>query len=129
MITLEKLVEAEPDLATTLKKRDRIANTVCAILEKGKASHRAGRPLAQRADEDRSAGGVRLRQVGVQLMDPTKDGKEHNYECFYRGGRCSVQEPTTYDAQKKAAEYFKARKSWDVVVVLADVPVAAAGLP
>jgi len=48
------------------------------------------------------------------------DGK-YGYVAFYKGKRIEVYADTSYEAQKKAAEMFKAKKSWDVHVVLAEV--------
>ena len=42
------------------------------------------------------------------------------YECFFRGKRVTIRAATTYDAQKLAAAHFRARKSYDVAVVLAE---------
>ena len=50
------------------------------------------------------------------------------YVAFYRGRQLTVEAETSYAAQQKAAVLFKARKSHEVTVVLADVPVDAAGL-
>lgn len=52
----------------------------------------------------------------------------NNYEAFYRGKRISVQAETSYKAQLKAAEILKAKKSYDVTVVLVDKPVDPASL-
>ena len=43
------------------------------------------------------------------------------YVAFYKGKRIEVQAETSYKAQLKAAELFRARKSYDVSVVLAEV--------
>ena len=51
-----------------------------------------------------------------------------NYECFYRSKRITVQALRSFDAQEKAAAIFKARKSWEVTVVLADKQVDPASL-
>jgi hypothetical protein len=51
----------------------------------------------------------------------------NRYECFYRGKRTSVRADTTREAQRKAAAFFKAKKDYEVHVVLAylgDDPVA-----
>lgn len=48
------------------------------------------------------------------------------YICFYRGKEIEVQALRTYDAQKIAAEKFKAKKAYEVTVMLAaknDTPV------
>jgi len=52
----------------------------------------------------------------------------NNYVCFYRGKQITVQAESSYKAQLKAAEQFKAKKSYDVTVVLADTPVDPASL-
>ena len=44
----------------------------------------------------------------------------NGYVCFYRGKRIEVHAPTTYNAQIKAAAIFKARKSYEVSVTLAE---------
>ena len=41
--------------------------------------------------------------------------------CIYKGRKIEVQANTTYEAQTIAAAQFKARKSWDVVVMRADL--------
>jgi hypothetical protein len=51
-----------------------------------------------------------------------------HYEAFYRGKRMSVEANSSYEAQTKAATAFKAKKQYDVTVVLADVPVSTASL-
>ncbi len=40
------------------------------------------------------------------------------YRCFYRNQEIDVQAATTYEAQKLAAAYFKARKAYEVTPVL-----------
>ena len=44
----------------------------------------------------------------------------NKYICFYKSKRIEVESDTTYHAQLKAAEIFKARKSYDVSVMLAE---------
>jgi hypothetical protein len=44
----------------------------------------------------------------------------NGYVCFYKGKRTEVHASTTYEAQTKAAAVFKARKQYDVTVVLAE---------
>jgi hypothetical protein len=41
------------------------------------------------------------------------------YECFYKDKRTTVTALRSIDAQEKAAKLFKARKQWEVTVVLA----------
>ncbi len=43
----------------------------------------------------------------------------NQYEAFYKDKRLTVEAATSYAAQLKAAELFKARKSYEVNVVLA----------
>lgn len=50
------------------------------------------------------------------------------YQAFYRGRNLTVTAASQFDAQKQAAILFKARRAWDVAVVLADVPVKTAEL-
>jgi hypothetical protein len=50
------------------------------------------------------------------------------YKAFYRGKTCIVIAETSYSAQEQAASFFKAKKSYDVAIVLADVPVDTASL-
>jgi hypothetical protein len=52
----------------------------------------------------------------------------HTYEAFYRGKRTTVQASSSYEAQTLAAAIFKARKQYDVTVILADKPVSPASL-
>jgi len=44
-----------------------------------------------------------------------------NYLAIYKNKRIEVTAPTSYEAQLKAAEILKARKSYDVNVYLADI--------
>ena len=44
----------------------------------------------------------------------------NGYVCFYKGKRIEVYADTTYEAQQKAATLFKARKAYEVTVVLAE---------
>ena len=47
------------------------------------------------------------------------------YVCFYRGKRIEVRTLRSFNAleiQKIAAEIFKAKKSWEVTVMLAEKP-------
>ena len=41
----------------------------------------------------------------------------NTYKAFYRGKQIEVKADTTYEAQKTAAQIFKARKSWEVNIV------------
>jgi len=42
------------------------------------------------------------------------------YICFYRGKRIEVRSLRSFDAQETAAKIFKAKKSYEVTVVLAE---------
>lgn len=50
------------------------------------------------------------------------------YKAFYKNRTLTIQADTSYAAQLEAAKQFKAKKSYDVTVVLADVPLDTAGL-
>lgn len=42
----------------------------------------------------------------------------NTYKAFYKGKTCEVQAKVSYEAQIKAAQQFKAKKSYDVTVML-----------
>lgn len=44
----------------------------------------------------------------------------NGYICFYRGKRLEVHADTSYAAQLKAAAIFKARKTYEVTVMIAE---------
>ena len=44
----------------------------------------------------------------------------NGYICLYRGKSCEVHADTSYQAQQKAAVVFKARKSYEITVHLAE---------
>ena len=44
----------------------------------------------------------------------------NGYVCFYRGKRIEIYAATSCEAQERAAAQFKARKSYEVSVVLAE---------
>lgn len=44
----------------------------------------------------------------------------YGYIAFYKGKRVEVFAESSYAAQQKAAQMFKARKSYDVTVMLAE---------
>lgn len=50
------------------------------------------------------------------------------YVAFYRGKQTQVQAESSYQAQLNAAAFFKARKSYEVTVVLADVALDTASI-
>jgi hypothetical protein len=44
----------------------------------------------------------------------------NGYIAFYKGKKTEVYAATSYEAQQKAAQVFRAKKSYDVTVVLAE---------
>jgi hypothetical protein len=44
----------------------------------------------------------------------------NGYMCFYKKKQTEIYANTTLEAQEKAAKFFKAKKSWEVTVVLAE---------
>jgi hypothetical protein len=48
----------------------------------------------------------------------TKETKMNQYACFYKSKQINVEANTTYEAQQKAASQFKAKKSYEVTVML-----------
>lgn len=44
----------------------------------------------------------------------------NGYIAFYRGKQIEVRAATSYEAQQKAAQQFKAKKSYEVTVVLCE---------
>ena len=44
----------------------------------------------------------------------------NGYIAFYKGKQVEVYAPTSYEAQTKAAAIFKAKKSYEVTVMLAE---------
>ena len=50
------------------------------------------------------------------------------YKAFYKGKTIEVKALRSYDAQQIAAKLFKAKKSYEVTVVLADKPVDPASI-
>lgn len=44
----------------------------------------------------------------------------NGYIAFYKGKRIEVTASTSYEAQQKAAKQFKAKKPYEVTVVLAE---------
>lgn len=45
----------------------------------------------------------------------------NGYKAFYRGKTCEVYADSSYEAQQKAAQFFKAKKSYEVTVMLCEV--------
>jgi len=50
------------------------------------------------------------------------------YKAFYRGKTCIVEATSSYHAQGLATVVLKARRSFDVAIVLVDVPLATNSL-
>jgi hypothetical protein len=50
------------------------------------------------------------------------------YQAFYKNQVITVIASTSYEAQLAAAKVFKAKKSYDVAIVLADVVVDPASI-
>ena len=44
----------------------------------------------------------------------------NGYICFYKGKRVEVQANTSLEAQRKAAIAFKAKRTYDITVMLAE---------
>jgi hypothetical protein len=64
-----------------------------------------------------------------RLVNVAKREKNMNtYVAFYRGQKITIQAETSYKAQLAAANIFRAKKSYDVTVVLADRPVETASI-
>ena len=51
-----------------------------------------------------------------------------HYKAFYKGRTVTVVAESSYKAQQEAAAFFKAKKAWEVTVLLADVQVDTASL-
>lgn len=59
-------------------------------------------------------------------MQPTPATAERTYNAYYKNKEITVNATSSYDAQLLAAKQFKAKKSYEVAIVLADVPVSTA---
>lgn len=46
---------------------------------------------------------------------------ENGYKAFYRGKETEVYANSSYEAQQKAAQFFKAKKSYEVNVMLCEL--------
>jgi hypothetical protein len=44
----------------------------------------------------------------------------NGYKAFYKGRQCEVMADTSYEAQKKASVVLKAKKSYEVTVMLCE---------
>jgi chorismate synthase len=50
------------------------------------------------------------------------------YKAFYKEKTAIVYAESSFEAQQRAAKEFRAKKRYDVTVVLADVPVNTASI-
>jgi hypothetical protein len=50
------------------------------------------------------------------------------YICIYNRKQITVEAKTSYEAQEKAAKIFKAKKSYNVIVALADVAISPSSI-
>lgn len=50
------------------------------------------------------------------------------YLCFYKGNKFTVDATSSYQAQTLAAAHFKAKRTWDVTVVVLSAPVDPASI-
>ena len=50
------------------------------------------------------------------------------YICLYKNRKLLVTAPSSYLAQRLAAQQFNARRAWDVIVYLADEPITPSSL-
>ena len=50
------------------------------------------------------------------------------YKAFYKEKTATIHAESSYEAQQRAAKEFRAKKRYDVTVVLADVPVNTASI-
>ena len=60
--------------------------------------------------------------------DKTNDPALRSYIALYKGKKIEVMAPTSYEAQTIAAKLFKAKKSYEVDVYLADIVHSTGGL-
>ena len=58
----------------------------------------------------------------------TEEMNMKTYKAFYNGKSIVVKAETSFAAQLLAAKTFKAKKSYNVAVILADTPVNTAAL-
>jgi hypothetical protein len=51
-----------------------------------------------------------------------------NYRAYYKGKTFDVQAPNSFQAQEAAARILRIKRTWEVAVVLLDVPLDTATL-
>ena len=94
--------------------------------EQKKKDRRDESKAMEKASGKRAYSSVRTMDKGNRMLDHggmlAKGGDVGNngYIAMYRGKRMEVYADTKFEAQKKAADKFKARKSYDVNVYLAE---------
>ena len=61
--------------------------------------------------------------ITISYITPNTGANQtmNGYIAFYRGRKLEVQAETSYQAQIKAAASFKAKKSYEVTVMLAEI--------
>ena len=47
----------------------------------------------------------------------------HTYEVFYKGKRNTLVAETSYKAQQLAAQLWRVKKSYEIIVMLVDTPI------
>ncbi len=63
-----------------------------------------------------------LVQTDVNRMMETQSVPAiYAFECFFKGKRTTITAQSTYQAQQRAAVYFKAKKAYDVTVMRAEI--------
>ena len=57
------------------------------------------------------------------MTNTINKGKEgyNGYKAFYRGKQADIYAKSSYNAQQEAAIYFKAKKSYEVSVILCEL--------
>ena len=62
------------------------------------------------------------------MTSQAKPEGDRLFVAIYRDRKALICAPSSYDAQRKAAAQFKARKAWDVIVYLSDAPISPAAI-
>ena len=62
------------------------------------------------------------------MTSQAKPEGERLFVALYRDRKALICAPSSYEAQRKAAAQFKAKRRFDVTVYLSDAPVSAASL-
>ena len=57
----------------------------------------------------------------VRMMHPQSEPMLYAFECFYKGKQTTITAQSTYQAQQRAAVYFKAKKAYDITVMRAEI--------